>query len=154
MKLFVKCIGCLYSNFPQPICWMIEVLDIPCSHLIGEKEFLCDHLLNGYDLLWDGIAFVFLIFQRRIFMSFYFRHIVDETIKTDLLSSRGAEIIEELRLKSMQKEYFAETATLEKIKLKMKKLKLAIKKPDEEEPRFHHQGMYSFSRSIKNNIFL
>ena len=143
MKLFVKFIGCLFSsNLPQSICWMIEILGIPCSHLIDENEFLCDHLLNGYDLLWDGLAFVFLIFQRRIFLSFYFCHVVDETVKTDILSSRGAEIIEELRLKSMQKENIAEAATIEKIKHKMEKLKLVIKKPNEEEPKFHHQGMY------------
>lgn len=141
MKVFVKFIGCLYGRSLPQSCWMIEIIGIPCSHLIDKNDLICDQLLNGYDLLWDGIAFVSLIFQRRIFLSFYFCHVVDETVKTDILSSRGAELIEDLRLKAVKKENLTETETLEKIKLKMEKLKLVIQKPNEEEPKYHHQGM-------------
>lgn len=143
MKVCVKFFGCLYgSSLPKSICWMVEFLGIPCSLITDQNELLCANLLNGHDLLWDGIAFVVLIFQRRIFLSFYFCYVVDETVKTDILSSRGAELIEKLRLIEMKKENSTEAAILEQIKLKMKKLKLVIKKPDDVEPQFHHQGEY------------
>lgn len=39
-------------------------------------------------LVWDGITFVFLLFQRRIFNSYYFFHIRGETEVQALLASR------------------------------------------------------------------
>nr|CAH7742356.1 unnamed protein product [Callosobruchus chinensis] len=74
-------------------------------------------------IAWDGLCFGLLIMQRRIFHSYNFFHIVDECKATTILASRGAELIEEIRQKMVHNQEEQEHRVLEKIKMKMDRIK-------------------------------
>lgn len=94
-------------------------------------------------MVWDALCFAFLIMQKRLFKSYYFFHIVDETKAMSILASRGAELLEELHQKRIEKEELLEKTILEKLKFKMDKIKANQKKimgPAYKEPISHRTG--------------
>ncbi|KAH8312575.1 hypothetical protein KR044_011541, partial [Drosophila immigrans] len=74
-------------------------------------------------LAWHAIIFAFVIFQSRIFRSYYFCHIINDTQANTVLASRGAIIIENLHYKQIfdRREY--EKKVLEKVKAKMEQIR-------------------------------
>lgn len=44
--------------------------------------------MDGLPLFADRIAFVFIIIQKRIFLSYYFYNIINETFASSVLASR------------------------------------------------------------------
>lgn len=74
-------------------------------------------------MVWDGLCFGFLLIQKRLFKSYYFFHIVDETKAMSILASRGGELLEELHQKRIEIQENVEKAVLEKLKFKMDKIK-------------------------------
>lgn len=74
-------------------------------------------------LLWDGICFIFLLVQLRIFGSHYFHHLVKEIKAQQVLASRGAELIHQIQAKEVDEQKQAENEVMEKIKKKMDRIK-------------------------------
>lgn len=96
-------------------------------------------------MVWDGLCFCFLLLQKRLFRSYYFFHIVDETKAMSILASRGAELLEELHQKRILDQENLEKAVLQKIKFKMDKIKANQRKiqgPSYREPKTHKIGMF------------
>lgn len=136
------------------VCWLIRLLGIGCIKKFGNAVTF-DALVHtshcapvpreDIGLAWDGICFGFLIMQRRIFQSFNFFHMIDETKATTILASRGAELMSELRLKQMAQKGEQEDKILEKIKNKMDRIKAhqqKIQGPNFKEPGSHFVGEY------------
>lgn len=88
VKVVLKVIGCQFGTLiPVSYCWISILLDIPCArsnHLSG----FCTS--SGLDLpyLSDGVIFVCIILQRRIFLSFNFFNVITDTFATTILSAR------------------------------------------------------------------
>lgn len=143
-KVVINVIGC---NFNQVLsnhyCWVAEWFNVSCA-----EESTCFSLSRDNSYFWDTIAFAVLILQRRIFMSFYFCNVKNETFITTILASRGAELIEELRMNEMNREIAEEAETLSNLKLKMEKIKSfeLAHKSDSNDPLSHidaiHDGGY------------
>lgn len=92
-------------------------------------------------LFWDGVCFAFLIIQRRLFSSHYFCHVINEAKASLILASRGNELIEELRVKEMNQEAEREVQILQKIKMKMDRIKATQQRVlEENEPKHHAAG--------------
>jgi piezo-type mechanosensitive ion channel component 1/2 len=92
-------------------------------------------------LFWDGVCFAFLIIQRRLFSSHYFCHVINEAKASLILASRGNELIEELRLKESEAEKEREAQILQKIKMKMDRIKATQQRVlEEHEPKHHAAG--------------
>lgn len=68
--------GEIKESAPSELCWVLWL----CEY--------CDNLNATLPFLTDGIAFVFIIMQRRIFCSYYFYNIINETYAISVLSSR------------------------------------------------------------------
>ncbi|CAH1175750.1 unnamed protein product [Phaedon cochleariae] len=134
--IFIKCwfqlIGCVFlHNIPISCCWLVQLLGIGCDKKFGVDEDVVDETVpercmvpeEYMGMAWDGVCFCLLVLQRRIFNSYNFFHIVDDTKATTILASRGAELIEEIRLKAMKEQDDIEHKVLEKIKMKMDRIK-------------------------------
>ncbi|XP_016841730.1 piezo-type mechanosensitive ion channel component isoform X3 [Nasonia vitripennis] len=146
-KTIFQGIGCVFiQNLEAYACWCIQLLGIAClkKFEISDEQFksssTCDVDREDIGMVWDGLCFGFLLLQKRLFRSYYFFHIVDETKAMSILASRGAELLEELHQKRIQDQEDQEKAVLQKIKFKMDKIKANQRKiqgPSYKEPRTH-----------------
>jgi len=100
----------------------------------------CDVPTDEAGIMWDGITFAFLLIQRRIFNSYYFFHIRAETEVQAQLASRGAELIEELMSKQIKQQEKEEKEVLEKIKMKMDRIKAVHEKGRTKGAQSHYDG--------------
>ncbi|XP_058821886.1 piezo-type mechanosensitive ion channel component-like isoform X2 [Topomyia yanbarensis] len=139
-KTLLQMVGCLcLTELTTNNCWLVQLFGISCLSSQGERPAESPTDLNQdtdrcnvpYDdsgLFWDGVCFAFLLLQRRIFASHYFCHIINETKASTILASRGAELIEELRIKDVKLEIERESQILQKIKMKMDRIKATQQK--------------------------
>lgn len=100
-------------------------------------------------LLWDGICFGFLLLQKRLFTSYYFHHLIIEILAQQELSSRGAEVIHFLRMEKVKQQREGEREIMEKIRMKMDRIRENQRKQREGEyvePETHYQGMCNHRR--------
>lgn len=107
----------------------------------------CTVTSEDIGMVWDGLCFAFLLIQKRLFKSYYFFHIVDETKAMSILASRGAELLEELHQKRIEIQENVEKTVLEKLKFKMDKIKAnqqRIQGPSYKEPQAHKVGKLFF----------
>ncbi|CAG4998121.1 unnamed protein product, partial [Parnassius apollo] len=141
VKALLQIPGCMFSAMMQErACWLVQLLGIGCVDKFAggniarflkmqyDKDSACSVPQEDIGLAWDGVCFAFLILQRRLFHSYYFYRVIDESKATTVLASRGAELIEELRQKQMQVQEEQEVKILEKIKVKMERIKANQKK--------------------------
>lgn len=57
------------------VCVCVCVFNLPAK-AVNDKT--CSLPIEEAGILWDSICFFFLLLQRRVFLSFYFRHVVAE----------------------------------------------------------------------------
>ncbi|RZF34695.1 hypothetical protein LSTR_LSTR002777 [Laodelphax striatellus] len=153
-KAALQIAGCIFINeiLQANSCWFIESFGIGCikkfrTHFPGDPK-ACVVPQGDAGLAWDGFCFAFLIMQRRLFNSYYFQHIVNETKAMAILASRGAELIQELSTKQIREQQEAERKILEKIKYKMDRIKASQQRvqgqgPEYREPANHHVAIRS-----------
>ncbi|CAH0726071.1 unnamed protein product, partial [Brenthis ino] len=141
VKALLQIPGCMFSEVLQAhACWLVQLLGIGCVDKFAGGNIarflkmqyhttsVCSVPQEDIGLAWDGVCFAFLILQRRLFHSYYFYRVIDESKATTVLASRGAELIEELRQKQMHIQEDQEVKILEKIKVKMERIKANQKK--------------------------
>ncbi|KAK0162943.1 hypothetical protein PV327_006669 [Microctonus hyperodae] len=147
MKAFLQGIGCvLIEQLEQSACWLIQLLGISClqdapKSIIPVDPLSCYVSREDVGMVWDGLCFAFLLIQKRLFKSYYFFHIVNETKAMSVLASRGAELMENIHRKRIEFQESIERAVLQKIKLKMDKIKAdqqRIQGPSYRELTAHH----------------
>ncbi|CAB0040178.1 unnamed protein product [Trichogramma brassicae] len=152
-KTIFQGIGCVFiQNLETHACWVIQLLGIAClkKFELSAEQFksssVCEVDREDIGMVWDGVCFGFLLFQKRLFRSYYFFHIVDETKAMSILASRGAELLEELHQKRIGEQENVEKAILQKIKFKMDKIKANQRKiqgPNYKEPKIHKVAIRS-----------
>lgn len=106
LKTILQLVGCIFiqdQNLPQSACWPVQLFAIGCVRKFGDYEQFvnvknsdpdsCDVPREYIGLVWDGLCFGFLLMQRRIFHSYNFFHMIDETKATTILASRGNQVL-------------------------------------------------------------
>ncbi|KAG5319735.1 PIEZO protein, partial [Pseudoatta argentina] len=145
-KALLQGVGCvLIKELEISACWLVQLLGIAClKKFKSSSETLnptkCTVTSEDIGMVWDGLCFAFLLIQKRLFKSYYFFHIVDETKAMSILASRGAELFEELHQKRIEIQENVEKTVLEKLKFKMDKIKAnqqKIQGPSYKEPQAH-----------------
>ncbi|KAG5675805.1 hypothetical protein PVAND_005679 [Polypedilum vanderplanki] len=148
IKTLIQLVGCLLirqvakpdNNYYCPIVQLFGITCICATKYPDGEELIrvCDVPLEDSGLFWDGVCFAFLILQRRMFSSHYFCHVINEAKASLILASRGNELIEELRKKEMAQEAEREAQILQKIKMKMDRIKATQQRIlEENEPKTH-----------------
>ncbi|XP_053665135.1 piezo-type mechanosensitive ion channel component [Anopheles marshallii] len=154
-KAFLQLFGCLFlENLVNNNCWVMQLLGMNCLSsalpplppgTVDPGEQCNIPHPSDAGLFWDGMCFAFLLLQRRLFSSHYFCHIINESKASKYLASRGAELIEELRIKESAQEAERERQILEKIKAKMDRIKATQQKILEavQDPATHAIGYHT-----------
>uniref|UniRef100_A0A8K9XT82 Piezo domain-containing protein n=1 Tax=Oncorhynchus mykiss TaxID=8022 RepID=A0A8K9XT82_ONCMY len=87
MKNILSILACGYINvLVVNNCWLIQLLSLACT--IKEYKIKCDLPSDEAGIIWDSICFAFLLLQRRVFMSYYFLHVVADIRASQILASR------------------------------------------------------------------
>uniref|UniRef100_A0A673BNZ9 Piezo TM25-28 domain-containing protein n=1 Tax=Sphaeramia orbicularis TaxID=375764 RepID=A0A673BNZ9_9TELE len=83
MKNILSILACGYINsLIKDRCWLIQLLSLACTIKEYNIDTNQDHLRkmmlpsDEAGIIWDSICFAFLLLQRRVFMSYYFLHVV------------------------------------------------------------------------------
>ncbi|XP_059176370.1 piezo-type mechanosensitive ion channel component 2-like isoform X3 [Physella acuta] len=148
LKTTLQLIGCVYvaQLIDNHQCWLVQLFGVNCL-LAGVQTpvstGVCVVEKDDAGLAWDVICLTFLLFQRRVYSSYYFRHIVTSLRAQNNLVSRGAELINRIMIREVNKQNEQEKEILVNIKKQMKALKKkqAKLKKDYKEPEEHFQAI-------------
>uniref|UniRef100_A0A8D3DGT2 Piezo-type mechanosensitive ion channel component n=1 Tax=Scophthalmus maximus TaxID=52904 RepID=A0A8D3DGT2_SCOMX len=98
MKNVLSILACGYINtLIEKQCWAIQLLSLACTingyNINTDQEHLapdqrCELPSNEAGIIWDSICFAFLLLQRRVFMSYYFLHVVADIRASQILACR------------------------------------------------------------------
>ncbi|KAM3865799.1 piezo-type mechanosensitive ion channel component 2 [Diretmus argenteus] len=138
MKNIMSILACGYINSLRVNhCWLIQLFSLACtikeynvttnqSSLPAEKQ--CDLPSDEAGIIWDSICFAFLLLQRRVFMSYYFLHVVADIRASQILASRGAELFQATIVKAVKARLEEEHKSMEQLKRQMERIKLRQQK--------------------------
>lgn len=77
------------NNMKFVICWFWGLNVIcTCSCVSSVSSSECELPRDEAGIIWDSICFSFLLLQRRVFMSYYFLHVVADIRAGQILASR------------------------------------------------------------------
>jgi hypothetical protein len=137
LVIFVKVILQLYSCYKHQYllnhCYILQLLRIVCYRKIensapsnvADPAAICASSLpyDELDILWDGLCLMFLLMQRVVFGSQYFRFLVQEVKAQQILASRGAELIMATKIEEAKAQALYEKEVMRNIRTKMEDLK-------------------------------
>uniref|UniRef100_A0A3B3ZPQ0 Uncharacterized protein n=1 Tax=Periophthalmus magnuspinnatus TaxID=409849 RepID=A0A3B3ZPQ0_9GOBI len=88
MKNILSILACGYINsLVQHQCWLIQLFSLACT-IKDYNIDRCEVPTGEAGIIWDSICFAFLLLQRRVFMSYYFLHVVADVRASQILASR------------------------------------------------------------------
>ncbi|KAA0718548.1 Piezo-type mechanosensitive ion channel component 2 [Triplophysa tibetana] len=137
MKNVLAILACGYiKSLMENSCWLIQLLSLACT--IKEYEDLpvpettdknkCDLPQDEAGIIWDSICFTFLLLQRRVFMSYYFLHVIADIRAGQILASRGAELFQASIVKAVRARLEDEKKSMEQLKRQMDNIKMRQQK--------------------------
>ncbi|XP_068199524.1 piezo-type mechanosensitive ion channel component 2-like isoform X2 [Antennarius striatus] len=109
-------------------CWLIQLFSLACTikgYTKPEQQSSkqCELPSDEAGIIWDGVCFCFLLLQRRVFRSHYFLYVVLDLHNTQLLASRGAELIEASTVKAVRARLEVEKTSMDLLKRQMERIK-------------------------------
>ncbi|XP_031802511.1 piezo-type mechanosensitive ion channel component 2 isoform X4 [Sarcophilus harrisii] len=127
MKNILSIGACGYiESLVQKNCWLIQAFSLACT-VKGYKMPLdnkeCKLPSGEAGIIWDSICFAFLLLQRRVFMSYYFLHVVADIKASQILASRGAELFQATIVKAVKARMEEEKKSMDQLKRQMDRIK-------------------------------
>uniref|UniRef100_A0A671WKD5 Piezo type mechanosensitive ion channel component 1 (Er blood group) n=1 Tax=Sparus aurata TaxID=8175 RepID=A0A671WKD5_SPAAU len=92
---------------------------------VSDKK--CSLPVEEAGIIWDSICFLFLLLQRRVFLSFYFLHVVAELQASAKQASRGFELFRASIVKNIKFHQQAERKSLSQLKRSFISVPLLVK---------------------------
>uniref|UniRef100_A0A8C0GCI8 Piezo type mechanosensitive ion channel component 1 (Er blood group) n=1 Tax=Chelonoidis abingdonii TaxID=106734 RepID=A0A8C0GCI8_CHEAB len=118
-KNMLSLLSCVFVQQMQSnFCWVIQLFSLVCTvkGYYDPKEMGKDQdcllPMEEAGIIWDSICFFFLLLQRRVFLSYYFLHVMTELQASALQASRGFALYKARTLKSMRSHRHAEEKSL------------------------------------------
>uniref|UniRef100_A0A8C8BN11 Piezo type mechanosensitive ion channel component 1 n=1 Tax=Otus sunia TaxID=257818 RepID=A0A8C8BN11_9STRI len=94
-KNMLSLLSCVFvQQMQNNFCWVIQLFSLVCTvkGYYDPKEMGKDHdcslPVEEAGIIWDSICFFFLLLQRRIFLSYYFLHVMLDLQASALQASR------------------------------------------------------------------
>ncbi|XP_077918825.1 piezo-type mechanosensitive ion channel component 1 isoform X6 [Halichoerus grypus] len=146
-KNMLSLLSCVFvEQMQSSFCWVIQLFSLVCTvkGYYDPKEMLsrdrdCLLPVEEAGVLWDSVCFLFLLLQRRVFLSRYFLHVRAELQATALQASRGFALYNAANLKSIDLHRKAEEKSLAQLKRQMERIRAKQEK--------HRQGRAGHSHS-------
>ncbi|XP_064289530.1 piezo-type mechanosensitive ion channel component 2 isoform X4 [Passer domesticus] len=107
-------------------CWVIQAFSLACTvkgYHIPTSNVDCKLPSGEAGIIWDSICFAFLLLQRRVFMSYYFLHVVADIKASQILASRGAELFQATIVKAVKARIEEEKKSMDQLKRQMDRIK-------------------------------
>jgi len=137
LVIFTKVILQLYSCYEHTYllnhCYILQLLRIVCYRKVqnlppppvadAAAQCVASLPYDELDILWDGLCLMFLLMQRVVFGSQYFRYLVLEVKAQQILASRGAELIMATQMEEAKAQALFEKEVMRNIRHKMDDLK-------------------------------
>ncbi|KFQ13570.1 Piezo-type mechanosensitive ion channel component 2, partial [Leptosomus discolor] len=138
MKNILSIGACGYiESLIKNSCWLIQAFSLACTvkgyrirkyssffFIIFSTNNLDCKLPSGEaGIIWDSICFAFLLLQRRVFMSYYFLHVVADIKASQILASRGAELFQATIVKAVKARIEEEKKSMDQLKRQMDRIK-------------------------------
>ncbi|XP_078071856.1 piezo-type mechanosensitive ion channel component 2 isoform X1 [Mustelus asterias] len=129
MKNILSIGACAYINsLILKSCWLIQTFGLVCTvkgydEPPPESLKKCPLPKDEAGIIWDSICFSFLLLQRRVFMSYYFLHVVADIKSAQILASRGAELFQAIIVKAVKARLEEEKKSMDQLKRQMDRIK-------------------------------
>ena len=131
IKVILQLYTCYEHNYLLNHCYILQLLRIVCYRKIQTPppvtslQGQCATSLpyDELDILWDGLCLMFLLMQRVVFGSQYFRYLVQEVKAQQILASRGAELIMATQIEEAKAQALYEKEVMRSIRTKMEDLR-------------------------------
>uniref|UniRef100_A0A8B9N1I7 Piezo-type mechanosensitive ion channel component n=1 Tax=Accipiter nisus TaxID=211598 RepID=A0A8B9N1I7_9AVES len=144
-KNMLSLLSCVFVQQMQSnFCWVIQLFSLVCTvkgyydpKEMG-KDQDCSLPVEEAGIIWDSICFFFLLLQRRVFLSYYYLHVMLDLQASALQASRGVALFKASTLKSMHSHRQAEKKSLAQLKRQMERIRAKQEK--------YHQERASGSR--------
>ncbi|XP_019897413.2 piezo-type mechanosensitive ion channel component 2 isoform X3 [Esox lucius] len=129
MKNILSILACGYIKaLVTNHCWLIQLFSLACtikgySKPEQQAHKHCELPSDEAGIIWDSICFAFLLLQRRVFMSYYFLHVVADIRSSQILASRGAELFQATIVKAVKARIEVEKKSMDLLKRQMDRIK-------------------------------
>ncbi|NWR56171.1 PIEZ1 protein, partial [Bucorvus abyssinicus] len=138
-KNMLSLLSCVFVQEMQSrFCWVIQLFSLVCT-VKGyydpkemDKDHDCSLPVEEAGIIWDSICFFFLLLQRRIFLSYYFLHVMLDFQASARQASRGVALFKASVLKSMRSHQQAEKKSLAQLKRQMERIRAKQQKYHQE----------------------
>ncbi|XP_034538347.1 piezo-type mechanosensitive ion channel component 1 [Notolabrus celidotus] len=128
-KNTLSILACVFVfEMQQGFCWVIQLFSLVCTvkgyydpKAVSDKT--CSLPVEEAGVIWDSICFLCLLLQRRVFLSFYFLHVVAEIQASAKQASRGFELFKASILKNIRFHQQAERKSLTQLKSSMQRIR-------------------------------
>ncbi|XP_029781951.1 piezo-type mechanosensitive ion channel component 1 [Suricata suricatta] len=130
-KNMLSLLSCVFVEQMQSnFCWVIQLFSLVCTVKgyydpteMRSRDRDCLLPVEEAGVLWDSVCFLFLLLQRRVFLSRYFLHVSAELQATALQASRGFALYNAANLKSIDLHRKAEEKSLAQLKRQMERIR-------------------------------
>uniref|UniRef100_A0A4W4EV46 Piezo-type mechanosensitive ion channel component n=1 Tax=Electrophorus electricus TaxID=8005 RepID=A0A4W4EV46_ELEEL len=129
MKNILSIAACGYiKSLVASHCWLIQLFSLACtikgySRPEQQANKQCELPSDEAGIIWDSICFASLLLQRRVFMSYYFLHVVADIRSSQVLASRGAELFQATVVKAVKARIEEEKKSMDLLKRQMDRIK-------------------------------
>ncbi|XP_055994098.1 piezo-type mechanosensitive ion channel component 2 isoform X2 [Sorex fumeus] len=127
MKNILSIGACGYiEHLVKNSCWLIQAFSLACTvkgYKMPNPDMSCKLPSGEAGIIWDSICFAFLLLQRRVFMSYYFLHVVADIKASQILASRGAELFQATIVKAVKARIEEEKKSMDQLKRQMDRIK-------------------------------
>ncbi|NXC41879.1 PIEZ1 protein, partial [Penelope pileata] len=138
-KNMLSLLSCVFvQQMQSSFCWVIQLFSLVCTvkgyydpKEMG-KDQDCSLPVEEAGIIWDSICFFFLLLQRRVFLSYYFLHVMLDLQASALQASRGVALFKASILKSMRSHRQAERKSLAQLKRQMERIRAKQEKYHQE----------------------
>ncbi|XP_051936934.1 piezo-type mechanosensitive ion channel component 1 isoform X2 [Hippocampus zosterae] len=128
-KSILSILACVFViEMQKGFCWMIQLFSLVCTvkgyydpNVVSDKN--CSLPIEEAGIIWDSICFFFLLLQRRVFLSFYFIHVVAELQAFCKQASRGFDLFKATIMKNIKSHQRAEIKSLSQLKRSMHRIR-------------------------------
>uniref|UniRef100_UPI0037E95548 piezo-type mechanosensitive ion channel component 1 isoform X2 n=1 Tax=Semicossyphus pulcher TaxID=241346 RepID=UPI0037E95548 len=128
-KNMLSILACVFVfEMQKGFCWVIQLFSLVCTvkgyyDPKAVSDETCSLPVEEAGVIWDSICFLCLLLQRRVFLSFYFLHVVAEMQASAKQASRGFELFRASIVKNIRFHQQAERKSLSQLKRSMQRIR-------------------------------